>query len=55
MKWGAVMNKFPTNEKIKQLNEILPHNGKWHTVFEEKNFAIIDGKEIRKQDPSKWT
>jgi len=35
MKWGALMNKAPTSNKVKELNKIFPHNGKWHTVFEE--------------------
>ena len=36
MKWGALMNRAPTSGKVKELNRIFPHNGKWHTVFEEK-------------------
>ena len=35
MKWGALMNKAPTNRKVNELNKIFPDNGKWHTVFEE--------------------
>ena len=38
MRWGALMNKPPTNKK-----------------FEEKNSITIDGKEILKKDPNKWT
>ena len=41
MKWGALMNKPPTNGKVKELNQIFPHNGKWHTVFEEKDHTYI--------------
>lgn len=55
MKWGAIMNTFPTNDKIKQMDKIFPNNGKWHTIFEEKDFAVIDGKEVRKKDSNKWT
>jgi hypothetical protein len=55
MKWGALMNKPPTNEKFTEMNKIFPDNGKWHTVFEEKNAITIDGKEILKKDPNKWT
>jgi hypothetical protein len=55
MKWGALMNKPPTNEKFKEMNKIFPHNGKWHTVFEENNSITIDGKEVLKKDPNKWT
>ena len=44
MRWGALMNKAPTNNKVNDLNKIFPHNGKWHTVFEEKDHTYIDGK-----------
>jgi len=37
MKWGALLNKKPTSQKVDELNKLLPHNGKWHTVIEEKN------------------
>lgn len=55
MRWGALMNKAPTNDKVEEMNKIFPSNGKWHTVFEEKDRITIDGKEIRKKDPTKWT
>ena len=34
MRWGALMNKPPTNKKFEEMNKIFPDNGKWHTVFE---------------------
>ena len=55
MKWGALMNKPPTNKKGKELNTIFPHNGKWHTVFEEKDHSYIDGKIIWKKDRKDWS
>ena len=55
MRWGALMNKAPTSEKVKEMNKIFPDNGRWHTVFEEQDQITIDGKEIRKKDPTKWT
>ncbi len=55
MRWGALMNKAPTNKKVKTMNKIFPHNGKWHTVFEEKDYVTIDGKQIWKKNPNKWT
>ena len=55
MRWGALMNQAPTNDKVEEMNKIFPSNGKWHTVFEEKDSVTIDGKEIRKKDPNKWT
>jgi len=55
MRWGALMNKAPTSDKVKEMNKIFPDNGKWHTVFEEQDQITIDGKEIRRKDPNKWT
>ena len=55
MRWGALMNKAPTNDKIEEMNKIFPDNGRWHTVFEEQDQVIVDGKEIRKKNPDKWT
>ena len=46
MRWGALMNKAPTSEKVEEMNKIFPDNGKWHTVFEEQDQITIDGKEI---------
>lgn len=55
MRWGALMNKAPTNKKIYEMDKIFPANGKWHTVFEEKYNVTIDGKQVWKKDPQKWT
>jgi len=55
MRWGALMNKAPTSDKVEEMNKIFPDNGKWHTVFEEQNEITIDGKQIRKQNLDKWT
>ena len=55
MNWGALLNKTPTNEKIEHMNKIFPHNGKWHTVFEEKDQVFIDGKRVWKKDAKSWT
>jgi len=50
MKWGALMNRAPTNGKVEELNRIFPHNGKWHTVFEEKDHTYIDDKLVWKKE-----
>lgn len=55
MRWGALLNKPPTNDKVEEMNKMFPHNGKWHTVFEEKDQVIVDGKRVWKKDPEKWT
>ena len=55
MRWGALLNKYPTNDKVKQMNKIFPHNGKWHTVFEEKEQVFVDGVRVWKKDMDAWT
>ena len=55
MKWGALMNKAPTNDKVEELYKIFPANGKWHTVFEETDHTYIDGNLIWKKHKKDWT
>jgi hypothetical protein len=55
MRWGALLNKYPTNDKVEQMNKIFPHNGKWHTVFEEDEQVFVDGVRIWKKDLNAWT
>ena len=55
MKWGALLNKKPTNTKIEELNNLLPHNGRWHTVYEEDDVSIIDGIPIIKKEKDSMT
>jgi hypothetical protein len=55
MRWGALLNKYPTNDKVNQMNKIFPHNGKWHTVFEEEEQIFVDGVRIWKKDTNAWT
>lgn len=54
MKWGALMNRMPTSTKVKDMNRMFPHNGKWHTVFEEEEQVFVDGVRIWKKDPKSW-
>jgi hypothetical protein len=53
MKWGALTNAFPTNAKIKEMDTLFPHDGKWHTVFEEPEQVFVDGVRIWKKDANK--
>lgn len=55
MSWGALLNKYPTNDKVKQMNKIFPKNGKWHTVFEEEDQVFVDGVRIWKKNQNAWT
>ena len=55
MKWGALLNKKPSNKKIEELNNLFPHNGSWHTVYEEDDVSIIDGIPIIKKEKDSMT
>ena len=55
MRWGALMNNPPTSQRIQDMNSIFPHNGRWHTVFDVDNSVIVDGVDIRRNDPDRWT
>ena len=39
---------------MEELNNLFPHNGKWHTVFEEKDVAYIDGMRVFKKNKESW-
>ncbi len=54
MRWGALMNKMPTNPKVKEMNRIFPHDGRWHTVYEGEEQTFVDGVRIWKKDPKAW-
>ena len=55
MKWGALTNAVPTNAKIKEMNKLLPHDKKWHTLFEEKDQVHIDGVTVRRKNTNSMT
>jgi len=55
MRWGALLNRAPTNKKVKQLDTMLPHDKRWHTVFEEEEAVYVDDVRVKKDDPEKWT
>jgi len=49
MKWGALTNIYPTNAKLKEMNRLLPHDKKWHLLYEEKDQLNVDGVPIRRK------
>ena len=55
MKWSALINTFPTNAKLKQLDKLLPHDGSWHTVIESKGMVDVDGITIRRKTTQSMT
>ena len=55
MKWGALTNFLPTNAKINQINKMIPHDKKWHSIFEETNQVHIDGVTVRRKSLDSMT
>ncbi len=55
MRWGAVLNHIPSSQRIREMDKLFPSNGKWHTVFEEKDQVFVDNRRIWKKDPKAWT
>lgn len=55
MKWGALTNKYPTNKNVKELNKMLPHDKRWHTVFDFDDQIYVDDVRIAKKDKKAWT
>lgn len=55
LRWGAITNKFPTNQRVAEMNKLFPHDGKWHEVYYENDFNYIDGKRIPVQNKERWT
>lgn len=50
MKWGALLNKRPTNKRIRELDLMLPHDKRWHTVFDIEDQVYVDNVQIDKSD-----
>ncbi len=55
MRWGALTNYRPTPRRVAEMSNIFPANGKWHTVFDEDDQVIIDGKRVWKKNAEAWT
>ena len=55
MKWGALTNIYPTNAKLEEMNRLLPHDKKWHLLFEEKDQVNVDGVPIRRKNLDSMT
>ena len=55
MEWGALTNIHPTNAKLEEMNRLLPHDSKWHLLFEEKGQVNVDGVPIRRKNLDSMT
>jgi len=55
MKWGALMNMLPTPRRVDEMDKVFPDDGRWHTVFEERDQVHIDGHRVWKKNARSWT
>ncbi len=55
MKWGALTNIRPTNAKLNEMNRFLPHDSKWHLLFEEEGQVNVDGVPVRRKNLDSMT
>jgi hypothetical protein len=55
MKWGALTNAYPTNAKLKEMNRLLPHDSKWHLLFEDEDEVNVDGVPIKRKNLDSMT
>lgn len=55
MRWGALTNFIPTNQNLKLLNRMLPHDKKWHTVIDSGKSVIVDDVPIVKKSRESMT
>ena len=55
MSWGALTNTYPTNAKLKEMNRLLPHDNKWHLLFEDEDHVNVDGVPIRRKNLDSMT
>ena len=55
MKWGAVTNIYPTRSVAQDFDRMLPHDKKWHEVFNDQDVVWIDGYRIKRRTVKSMT
>jgi hypothetical protein len=55
MKWGALLNKYPSIKRVKELDTMLPPDKRWHTVFDFDDHVYVDDVRVTKKDKKAWT
>lgn len=55
MRWGALLNYEPGNAEIKKLNQMMPDDSKWHTIFHQDGETNVDGRVIRNRSAKSMT
>ena len=55
LRWAAITNIAPTVANLKQIDKIMPKDGKWHELFETPKEMIIDGVSVRTRTADSMT
>ena len=55
LKWGALTNLYPTRQVYQKLDKLLPHDKRWHTVFDTPDSTIVDDIPIVKKSRESMT
>lgn len=55
MRWGAILNHIPSNKRILEMDQAFKDDQKWHTVLEDKDAVIVDGKRVSKYSQERLT
>jgi len=55
MRWGAVMNRPPTNRRLDEMNKMFS-DGKWHMIYDDDDDDVvyIDGYRIQKHSDDRY-
>jgi hypothetical protein len=48
-RWAALLNYWPDRSHLRDLDRMLPHDHKWHTVFHTPDSTIVDNIPIVKK------
>lgn len=55
LKWGIVTNARIGSAQLEDLIKLMPHDEKWHTLWEGPNEVNMDGKTIRRRSMESMT
>lgn len=55
MRWGAVLNHIPSSRRILEMDRAFKNDHKWHSVLEDKDAVIVDGKRVSKYSDERLT
>lgn len=55
MRWGALLNWKASMAEVKEIDRMMPHDKRWHTIFQDENSTHIDNRIIRKRTAESMT